>query len=119
MAGCDSGYYCDRCSGYVENVRESELYLRYILGAVPLDQLLKEPERHLCCAPEFAQFIVDPGFSPVECEDSALDKRNLPEEVRHRQEQLFTRAWRRLQEVAGSAIPVDEYPLAPEEPSAG
>ncbi|MHC4933423.1 MAG: hypothetical protein ACYTGV_14665 [Planctomycetota bacterium] len=96
-------------------MRESELYLRYILGAVPLDQLLKEPERHLRCAPEFAQFIVDPGFSTVECEDPALTKRNLPDELRERQERIFTRAWQRLQEVAGSAIPVDEYPLATEE----
>ncbi|MHC4223370.1 MAG: hypothetical protein ACYSX0_10840 [Planctomycetota bacterium] len=115
MAGCDSGYYCDRCGEYVENVRDSELYLRYILGAVPLDQLRKEPERHLCCAPEFAQFIVDPGYMPVECADPAIDKRNLPVEVRERQERLFTKAWRRLQEVAGSATPVDEYPFGPKE----
>ena len=27
------------------------------------------------------------------------------------QEQLFTRAWRRLQEVRGSGLAVDEYPL--------
>ncbi|MEM8884999.1 MAG: hypothetical protein AAGD14_13085 [Planctomycetota bacterium] len=111
MANCDEGYNCDRCGEYVENVRESELYLRFVLGAVPLAELPREPERHLRCAPEFAQFIVDPDFEPVACEDPDLAKESLPPEVRARQEELFTRAWRRLQEVGGSGLPVDEYPL--------
>lgn len=115
MANCDEGYNCDRCGEYVENVRESELYLRYVLGAVPAEELPREPERHIRCAPEFAQYIVDPAFPPVVCEDPALDKRNLPPDVRAANERLFTRAWRRLQEVADSPIPVDEYPLRPEE----
>ena len=111
VAGCDKGYYCDRCDGYVENVRESELYLRFVIGAVPHDRLRTEPERHIRCTPEFAQFIVDDAFEPVTCDEPAIDKRNLPEDVRGRQEALFTRAWRRLQEVAGAAIPVEDYPL--------
>jgi len=111
MANCDEGYNCDRCGQYVENIRESELYLRYVIGAVPEDQLLHEPERHIRCSTEFAQFIVDDGFEPVECDDEALRKSNLPGDVRARQEELFTRAWRRLQEVASSPIPVNEYPL--------
>ena len=115
MANCDEGYTCDRCGTYVENVRESELYLRYVLGAVPAEELPREPERHIRCAPEFAQFIVDPAFPPVPCDDPALDKRGLPADVREASERLFTRAWRRLQEVADSPIAVDEYPLAAEE----
>jgi len=115
VANCDEGYNCDRCGQYVENVRESELYLRYVLGAVPAGELFREPERHIACAPEFAQYIVDPGFPPVVCEDPALDKRGLPADVREANERLFTRAWRRLQEVADSTIAVDEYPLKPEE----
>ena len=111
MANCDEGYNCDRCGEYVKNVQVSELYLRYVLGVVPIEELPREPERHIRCAPEFAQFIVDPGFEPVVCEDPALDKRNLPAEVRERQEQLFTRAWRRLQEVVDSGLTVEEYPL--------
>ena len=90
MAQCDEGYGCDRCGEYVENVQESELYLRYVLGAVPLDELPREPERHLRCSPELAQFIVDEGFPPVRCDDPALDKRSLPPEVRARQERVFT-----------------------------
>lgn len=111
MANCDEGYNCDRCGAYVENVEESELYLRYVLGAVPHSELPREPERHIRCAPEFAQFIVDPDFEPVLCDDPALDKRNLPAEVREAQERLFTRAWRRLREVRKLGIPVEEYPL--------
>lgn len=115
MANCDEGYNCDRCGEYVEHVMESELYLRYVIGAVPITELPREPERHIRCSPEFAQFIVDPEFPPVACDDAALDKRRLPAEVRARQERLFTMAWRRLQEVAHSGLSVDEYPLTPEE----
>ncbi len=115
MAHCDEGYSCDRCGEYVETVQVSELYLRYVLGAVPADELPREPERHIRCAPEFAQFIVDDAFEPIVCDDPALDKRELPPEVRARQERLFTRAWRRLQEVRELGLAVDEYPLAREE----
>lgn len=111
MAGCEKGYDCDRCGAYVENVRESELYLRYVLGAVPYEALTAEPERHIRCCPEFAQFIVHPDFPPVPCADPDADKRRLPEAVRLRQERIFTAAWRRLQEVSRRGLPVDEYPL--------
>jgi len=113
MANCDEGYSCDRCGEYVQNVAVSELYLRYVLGFVPLDELPREPERHIRCAPEFAQFIVDPDFEPVVCDESRLDKRNLPADVRARQERIFTQAWRRLQEVREQGLAVDEYPLDP------
>jgi len=116
VANCDEGYNCDRCGAYVENARESELYLRFVMGFVPLDELPREPERHIRCAPEFAQFIVDDAFEPVVCDEVALDKRLLPTEVRRRQEEAFTRAWRRLQEVADAGLPVDAYPLEEEEP---
>ena len=115
MSDCDEGYNCDRCGEYVENIRESELYLRFVLGAVPLDELPREPERHIRCAPEFAQFIVDDAFEPVACEDAELAKSNLPDEVRKRQERVFTLAWTRLQELAESGVPVDQYPLGSEE----
>ncbi len=111
MANCDEGYSCDRCGAYVENVEVSELYLRFVMGAVALDELPREPERHLRCAPEFAQFIVDPAFEPVACDDPELDKRRLPAELVARQEEVFTRAWRRLREVRELGLAVDEYPL--------
>ena len=115
MANCDEGYNCDRCGKYVENVRESELYLRYVIGAVPQAELPREPERHIRCAPEFAQFIVDESFEPVICPEPGLAKEALPEDVRVRQERLFTLAWRHLQELAESGVPVDQYPLDPAE----
>ena len=115
MANCDEGYNCDRCGEYVETVQVSELYLRYVLGAVPVDELPREPERHIRCAPEFAQFIIDDEFEPVACDDAALDKRRLPDELRERQEKLFTAAWRRLQGLRDSGLAVDQYPLSVEE----
>ena len=115
MANCDEGYNCDRCGEYVENVKISELYLRYVIGAVPTDELVREPERHIRCSPEFAQYIIDKRFEPVVCDDPAVDKRRLPDDVRLRQERLFTRAWQRLQEVATNGVPVSEYPLSMEE----
>jgi hypothetical protein len=114
VAHCDEGYGCDRCGEYVDNVQVSELYLRYVLGAVPLDELPQEPERHIRCSPELAQFIVDDGFEPVVCDDPAFDKRRLPKPVRTRQEHVLTLAWRRLQEVRELGLAVDEYPLPPE-----
>jgi hypothetical protein len=111
MSNCDEGYNCDRCGKYVENIRESELYLRYVIGAVPHAELPREPERHIRCAPEFAQYIVDPAFEAVPCEDAALSKQGLPEDVRVRQEELFTKAWLRLQELAEDGTPVDQYPM--------
>lgn len=113
MARCDEGYSCDRCGEYVSDLQASELYLRYVLGVVPLGDLPREPERHIRCAPEFAQFIVDERFEPVVCDDPAFDKRRLPEPVRTRQERIFTAAWRRLQEVRDLGLAVDEYPLPP------
>ena len=115
MANCDEGYNCDRCGKYVENVKESELYLRYVIGAVPEEELPREPERHIRCGTEFAQYIIDPEFPPVSCDDDAVDKRKQPEDVRARNEALFTNAWRRLQEVAANAVPVSEYPFSTDE----
>src|SRR5437660_390556 len=39
MAKCDEGYRCDVCGRDVEAITDSELYLRYVLGEVPLEQL--------------------------------------------------------------------------------
>ena len=42
MARCDEGYRCEVCGKDVEAVTDSDLYLRYILGEVPLDMSLRE-----------------------------------------------------------------------------
>lgn len=98
------------CGVEVEDITQSDLYLRYILGEVEARHLMTAPERHLRCNPVMAQFIVDPGFETVSVE-GPFDKRNLdPAEVAQREERT-TRAWRRLQEVRGLGLAISQYPL--------
>jgi len=110
MAHCDEGYLCEVCGQPVDEITDSDLYLRFILGQVQADQLTRIPERHLRCNPVQAQFIVDPDFEPVTV-DGLFDKHSIDAQERARQEERITRAWRRLQEVSGAGLPIDEYPL--------
>lgn len=110
MAKCDQGYLCEVCRDEVEDITESDLYLRYVLGEMDARHLLAAPERHIRCNPVQAQFIVDPAFPPVVVE-GAFGKAELdPEEVRQREE-LVTRGWRRLQTVRGEGLAISDYPL--------
>ena len=110
MARCEEGYLCDVCGGDVEEITDSDLYLRYVVGMVDPESLHTTRERHIRCNPVLAQFIVDDRFPPVAV-DGPFDKRLLdPADVRQR-EQLFTRGWRRLREVAGSDLAIVDYPL--------
>ena len=68
MAKCDEGYRCEVCGRDVEAIPESDLYLRFVLGEVPLETLHRLPERHIACNPALAQYIVDPDFPPVACD---------------------------------------------------
>ena len=110
MARCDEGYICDVCGEAVDEMIDSDLYLRYILGLVPEAVLALEPERHIRCNPVQAQFIVHDDFEPVAVEGS-FDKNELDADDVRRQEELVTRGWVRLVEVIGSGLPVSEYPL--------
>src|SRR4051794_38743670 len=76
MAKCDEGYRCEVCGRDVETIVESDLYLRYVLGEVPLEMIHRLPERHIACNPALAQYIVDPGFEGIGC-DGPFDKRRL------------------------------------------
>ena len=110
MAKCEEGYLCDVCGGDVEEITDSDLYLRYVVGMVDPETLHTQSERHIRCHAALAQFIVDDAFSPVRIEGE-FDKRHLdPSFVRER-EILITRGWRRLREVQGSDLPITEYPL--------
>jgi len=110
MAKCELGYLCEVCRDEVEDITDSDLYLRYVLGEVEARYLMTAPERHLRCNPTVAQFIVDPDFEPVIVE-GPFDKRLLdPREVAER-EARTTRAWRRLQEVRALGLPISDYPL--------
>lgn len=110
MARCDKGYLCDVCGEEVEEITDSELYLRYVLGEVPPELLTHSQERHLRCNPAISQFIVDAGFPPVHC-TTAFDKRQLDLDFVRDEEQRITRGWKRLQQLPTLGLQVTQYPL--------
>ena len=110
MARCDEGYLCDVCGGEVDAIIDSDLYLRYILGEVPLEQLHRCPERHIRCNPAVAQYIVDTAF-PLVIDDGMFGKRHFDAEFVSSEEQRITRAWRRLQSIPTLGLTIAEYPL--------
>jgi hypothetical protein len=110
MARCDEGYLCEVCGKAVENIAESDLYLRYVIGEIRYDQLISHPERHIRCNPTQAQFIVADAFEAVVVE-GPFDKRQLDSDYVHEQEERASRGWLRLQKVAELGIPIEQYPL--------
>jgi len=110
MARCDQGYLCQVCGEEVKNITDSDLYLRFVLGEIDARNLLTAPERHLRCNPTQSQFIVDEKF-PLVVVEGPFDKSQLDPEYVSQQEELITRAWKRLQEVRSLGIPISEYPL--------
>jgi hypothetical protein len=111
MAKCDEGYRCAVCGRDVAAIAESGLYLRYVLGEVPLERLHRLPEHHVRCDPGLAQYVVDPAFEPVAC-DGPLAKAGLDPEFVRGEERRVTRGWRRLQAIPRLGLAVPEYPLA-------
>jgi hypothetical protein len=110
VAHCEQGYLCDVCGGDVEEITDSDLYLRYVLGEVAPENLNISRERHVRCNPTLAQFIVDSGFPPICC-DGPFAKQNLDPAYVAEEERRVTRGWRRLQELPALGIPITEYPL--------
>ena len=110
MAKCEEGYLCDVCGGDVEEITESDLYLRYVIGLIDPETLHTTKERHIRCNPVLAQFIVASDFPPVEVEGD-FDKRLLDAAYVKQREELVTRGWRRLHELAGQELSVLDYPL--------
>jgi hypothetical protein len=110
MAKCEEGYLCDVCGQDVAEITDSDLYLRYIVGILDPEVLHTTRERHIRCNPTLAQYIVAEDFAPVVVE-GPFDKRGLDPPYVAARERLLTRGWRRLKEVAGSTIPIIEYPL--------
>src|SRR5476651_1557848 len=98
MAKCDEGYPCEVCGGDVDGVIVSDLYLRYVLGEVPLERLHLQAERHILCNPGLAQYIVDDRFPPVVCE-GFFDKRLLDVEYVRNEEARVSRGYRRLRAI--------------------
>lgn len=110
MARCERGYLCDVCGEEVAEIVDSDLYLSYIVGLVDSKSLLARPERHIRCNPVQAQFIVDEKFPAVVVE-GPFSKRSLDPNYVAGQEDLLSRGWRRLKEVASLGIAISEYPL--------
>jgi hypothetical protein len=116
MARCDEGYRCEVCGHDVELVVDSDLYLRFILGEVPLENLHLLPERHIVCNPALAQYIVADSFAPVSY-NGVFDKHQFDPAYRESEEVRVSRAWRRLQAIPRLGLAIPEYPLSvtPEE----
>lgn len=111
MAKCEEGYRCDRCGQNVEEILDSDLYLRYVLGWVDPETLHSAKERHIRCNPALAQYIDDAQFSPISIEGD-FDKRLLDSAFVSERTALVTRAWRRLREVVEQNVQsVVDYPL--------
>ena len=111
MAQCELGYLCDVCGEEVEDLTESDLYLRFVLGEVDPETLHLAPERHLRCNPTLAQFIVDDAFPPITVE-GVFAKAELDPEFVAEEEVRITRGFRRLREVfAIEGMSLTDYPL--------
>jgi hypothetical protein len=111
MARCEQGYLCEVCGEEVEDITQSDLYLRYVLGEVDPETLHVSSERHIRCNPTLAQFIVADGFEAVVLDGpfakTALDAQFVAEE-----EARVTRGYLRLREIFESeGLPITEYPL--------
>ncbi len=111
MARCDEGYLCEVCGHDVAEVVDSDLYLRFILGEVPLERLHLQPERHIRCNPAVAQYIFDAKFPPV-AYDGPFAKENFDRVYVATETVRVTRAWRRLQAIPTLGLTIAEYPLA-------
>ena len=111
MAKCDEGYLCCVCGGDVENITDSDLYLRFVIGLLDPELLHAQPEKHIRCNPALAQFIVDKEFAPVEVDDD-FAKENLDQQYVAQREDLVTRGWHRLKELkALGEVSILEFPL--------
>ena len=110
MAKCEEGYLCSVCGGDVEEISDSDLYLRFVIGLIDPETLHTSRERHIRCNPVLAQFVVDGDFEPVAVEGD-FDKRRLDANYVREQESLVTRGYRRLREVAHLDLPIIDYPL--------
>jgi hypothetical protein len=110
MAGCERGYLCTVCGREVEEITDSDLYLRYVLGDAEWSELNRAPERHIRCNPVLAQFVVDTSFEPVICV-GAFSKIHLDPEFVRNEENRVTTAFLRLRELATENLPIADYPL--------
>ena len=112
MARCEQGYLCEVCGLEVAEITDSDLYLRYVLGEVPPEDLHRLPERHIRCNPVLAQYIVDPAFPPVRCDGPFAKERSTPPSSPSEEAPRHTRL-AAPQELPKLGLTILEYPLPP------
>ncbi|MFO0951102.1 MAG: hypothetical protein U0835_08120 [Isosphaeraceae bacterium] len=110
MARCDQGYLCEVCGKEVEEITDSDLYLRFVLGEVDPETLHVSPERHLRCNPTLSQFIADHRF-PAVIAPEPFDRASLDPDFVAEEEARVTRGYRRLLEVVTQHLTIPEYVL--------
>ncbi len=110
MARCEQGYLCAVCGEDVEEITDSALYLRYVMGDVDWNELNRAPETHIRCDTVLAQFIVDASF-PAVVSGGAFAKECLDRDFVETEEQRVTEAYLRLRQVARTSLPLADYPL--------
>jgi hypothetical protein len=114
MAQCDQGYLCRVCGKEVEDIIDSELYLRFVIGEIDPETLHTQPECHLRCNATLAQFITDNRFDPpIQC-SGPFGKASLDPDFVQGRTQLIDRGYARLWEIMQDEVglTVIEYPLS-------
>ncbi|MDZ4851875.1 MAG: hypothetical protein SGI77_21510 [Pirellulaceae bacterium] len=113
MARCDQGYLCRICGAEVEDIIDSELYLRFVIGEIDPETLHSQPECHLRCNPSLAQFITDARFDPHVEIEGAFSKSVLDIEFVRARSTLINNGYARLWEIMSDEIgmSVIDYPL--------
>jgi hypothetical protein len=103
MAKCEEGYLCEVCGGDVERLRESALYLQFIIGWIDPETLHTRRECHLTCAPGLAQFIDDPRFETPVVVEGEFARQHLDSQFASQRAALVTRGFQRLCEIDAMA----------------
>jgi hypothetical protein len=112
MAACERGYLCAVCGGEVDEIHDSDLYLRYVLGEVKVEQLDRAPERHIRCNPALAQFIVAEDFAPVVVAEGPFAKAGLDPGFVAEEERRVTGGYLRLRELSARQVSIWDYPIS-------
>ncbi|MEZ6139890.1 MAG: hypothetical protein R3B84_04885 [Zavarzinella sp.] len=105
---CDEGYICDVCGSDVASILDSDLYLRYLLGEIELENLHLHQERHIRCNPAVAQYIVHTAFAPCTM-TGPFAKDNFDAEFVAKETARITHAWLALQKIPQSGKAIPEY----------
>lgn len=112
MAKCDEGYLCQVCGKEVSRLIDSSLYLQFVIGWIPVDQLQQQPDIHLRCNPSLSQFIDAPEFFEPISIDGPSDRRQLDATFVASRTALVTKGYLRLRQLQRDRSPtIDQYPL--------